>query len=424
MVFKLKQSLFLMGFLAPCAFAQTKDIAIVGAHIETGDGKVIASGTVLIHDGKIAAVGESITVPDGVETIDGKGLFVYPGFIDAYSTQGLKLPDAPLAGTPPDTRNTAPATMWHNNKRGIRADIIAAKCLDLGDRIKDGYASGITTAVMTSGSGTVRGIASVVDYLGKGNVLLPAAAGELALRGGGGGGGGGGYPGTLFGVTALTRQVIIDAQAYAADPSAKKDTGFENLKPLVTGQIPALFQADTAREIFRANKFADEFGLKLILNGGREAYRELDTLKTKKIPVILSVDVADAPSKKAETGEDATPQEVLNERYDTWFERSQNPKKLNEAGIPLAFSLGSGFADYLKGIRKIVTAGLPRDAALKAMTSGAASIFGVSDKIGTIETGKLANLVILSGDFLDDKSTVQTVIVEGVKTDLKKGGAK
>jgi len=425
MVFKFKHSLFLLGFLTQCAFAQTKDVAIVGAHIETGDGKVIASGTILIHDGKIVAVGDSVALPSDVDTIDGKGLYVYPGFIDAYSTQGLKLPDAPFAGTPPDTRTTAPATMWHANKRGIRADVVAAKCLDLADRIKDSYAMGITTALITSGTGSVRGIATVVDYIGKGNVLLPAAAGELALRGGGGGGGGGGgYPGTLFGVTALTRQVLIDAQAYAADPNPKKDQGLENLRPLVTGQIPAIFLADSAREIVRATKMADEFGFKLIIEGGREAYRGIEPLKAKHIPVILSVDVADAPSKKPETGVDATPQEVLDERYDTWVEHSLNPKALNDAGIPLAFSLGSGFADYLKGIRKIVSAGLPRDAALKAMTSGAASILGVGDKVGTIEPGKLANLTIMTGDFLDDKSAIQMVIVEGTKIDLKKGGAK
>ncbi len=422
MTFKFTQSLFMLGLLAQGAVAQSKYLAIVGAHIETGDGKVIEKGTVLIFEGRISAVGTSVSVPGGIDVIDGKGLFVYPGFIDAYSTQGLKLPDPPAAGTPPDARNTAPATMWHNNKRGIRADVVAAKCLDLADRMKESYPMGVTTALVTSGSGSIRGISSVVDYVGAGNVLLPNAAGELALRGGGGGGGG--YPGTLFGVTALTRQILIDAKAYAQDPNARKDQNLENLKPLVTGQIPALFTADSAREIVRAYRMADEFGFKLILNGGREAYRELGLVSEKKTPVILSLDVADAPSKTMDKGDDATPQAVLNERYDVWLEHSLNPKKLNEAGIPLAFSLGSGFADYLKGVRKLVGAGLPHDAALKAMTSGAASILGVAETVGTIAPGKLANLVIMTADFVDEKSTVQTVVVEGTRTDLKKGGAK
>ena len=420
---KFSNSLFLLGFLAPGVLAQSKDVFISNAHIETGDGKVIASGGIYIHDGKIAAVGEGLQPPAEATVIDAKGGYVYPGFIDAYSTDGLKLPDVPASGPAPDTRNTAPATMWHANRRGIRSDIVAAKCLDIADHTKDAYGMGITTGLLSSGSGSIRGIASVVDYIGKGTVLLSDAAGELALRGGGGGGGGG-YPGTLFGVTALTRQVIIDAQAYAANPPTKKDQSFENLLPLATGKIPALFAADSARELVRARRFADEFGLKLIINGGREAYRELDWIKAGKVPVILSLDVTDAPSKKLETTPDATPQQVLDERYDTWLEHSKNPQKLNDAGVPIAFSLGGGFADYLKGVRKLVAQGLPKDAALKAMTSGAAAILGVADKVGTIAPGKVANFAILSGDFLDEKTTVQSVVVEGTKMDLKKGGSK
>ena len=217
---KFSNSLFLLGFLAPGVLAQSKDVFISNAHIETGDGKVIASGGIYIHDGKIAAVGEGLQPPAEATVIDAKGGYVYPGFIDAYSTDGLKLPDVPASGPAPDTRNTAPATMWHANRRGIRSDIVAAKCLDIADHTKDAYGMGITTGLLSSGSGSIRGIASVVDYIGKGTVLLSDAAGELALRGGGGGGGGG-YPGTLFGVTALTRQVIIDAQAYAANPPTK-----------------------------------------------------------------------------------------------------------------------------------------------------------------------------------------------------------
>src|SRR5476651_1031901 len=118
MAFNFLQSLALLGLLASGAFAQTKDIAIVGAKIEIGDGKVIPVGTIVIHDGKITAVGENVMAPAGADTVDGKGLVIYPGFIDAYCTQGLKLPDVPSSGTPPDTRNTAPATMWHNNHRG------------------------------------------------------------------------------------------------------------------------------------------------------------------------------------------------------------------------------------------------------------------------------------------------------------------
>ena len=421
MAFKFQHSFLLFGLLSPGAMSQTKDLAIVGAHIETGDGKVFSTGVITIHNGKIASVSESTQVPDNTTVIDGRGLFVYPGFIDGYSTSGLKLPDLPASGTAPDSRTTAPASMWHGNRQGIRADVVAAKCLDVADRQKENFSMGITTAVLCSGSGSIRGIGSVVDYTSKGAVLSANAVGEISLRGGGGGRG---YPGTLFGATALARQIIIDAKSYAANPPAKKDPGFENLKPLVTGQIPAYFSAETARDLVRARRFADEFGMKLIINGGREAYRELGWIKDRKVPIVLSVDVPDAPTKKMDTAPDATPQEVLDERYAQWEETSKNPKVLSEAEVPMAFGLGGGFGDYLKGVRKIVAAGLPREAALKAMTLGAAQIFGVADVTGSIQPGKLANLVILTGDFLDDKSVVKTVITEGTVVEVKKGGAK
>ncbi len=425
MLHKLTYTAIACSLVAQAAYAQTKDIVINGARIEVGDGTVIPIGSIVIHDGKISQVGATVSAPADAEIIDGKGWFIFPGFIEAYSTRGLKLPDAPAAGTPPDNRNTAPATMWHANRRGIRIDLVASKCLDIADRLKDSYSNGVTTALLAPGNGSLRGSASVIDYVDKGNVLNPLAAEEIALRGGGfGGGGGGGYPGTLLGVTALVRQVLADAQSYAANEPAKKDAGLENLKPLMNGQMPALFVADTAREIVRASRIAEEFGLRLAVMGGREGYRELDLLKAKSTPVILSLDVSDAPSKKVEVGSDATPQAVLDDRYNVWLEHSQNPKVLSEAGIPLAFTQGLGFGDYLPGVRKLITQGLSRDAALKAMTSGAAAILGVSDKVGSIQVGKLANLVIMNADFADEKSVIQTVIIEGKKIDVKKGGGK
>lgn len=424
MAFKYLASLLVMGLVTQVALAQSKDVVISGVRIEAGDGTVIPIGTIVIHDGKIASVGTNVEVPKEADVVDGKGLVVYPGFIDAYNTHGLKLPDPPPAGTPPDSRNTAPATMWHGNRKGIRIDIVSSKCLDIADRLKESYNNGVTTALLAPGTGSLRGSATVIDFVGKGTVLSPLAAEEIALRGGGFGGGGGGYPGTLFGVTALVRQILADAQTYASSDQVKKDPGFENLKPLLNGQMPALFAADSGREIVRASRIADEFGLKWILAGGREAYRELDLLKAKSIPVILSLDVADAPSKKMDTGVDATPQGVLDDRYIIWQEHSQNAKLLNEAGIPLAFSQGLGFSEYLQGVRKLIAAGLTRGAALKAMTSGAATILGVADKVGSIQTGKFANLVVMSGDFADEKSSIQMVFVEGNRIDVKKGGAK
>ncbi|AIE85798.1 amidohydrolase family protein [Fimbriimonas ginsengisoli] len=418
--------MLLAVFAASGAFAQSTPLAITGVKIEIGDGRVIANGNIVIQNGKIVAVGEGVAIPSGATTIDGKGVVVYPGFIDAYTTEGLKLPSPPTGGTPPSNRDTAPASMWHGNPKGMRPDIVASKCLDLKGKLSDNYAQGITTALLSGGSGSVRGIATVIDYIEEGSILVPSAAGELSFRGGGGGGGAaGGYPGTLFGTVATLRQELADAQYYAAQKSPKKDDGLENLRPLVAGRIPALFAVSTAREISRAARIADEFNLRFIVTGGGEAYRSIDLLKKKNAAVILSPDLGYEPSVKVEDAPDATPQEVLDERHATWVEKTHNAKALSEAGIPIAFSTGgSGLGDFLANVRKTIGAGLPREAALKALTSDSAKILGISDRVGTIEVGKLANLVIMTGDFADEKSQVSSVLVEGKKFDLKKGGKK
>ena len=411
-------------FLIPITFlcqgvclAQTGSLAIIGARIECGDGKVIENGCVVVRDGRITFVGEKPTATDQATLIDGKGLVVYPGFINGYSSDGLKIPDQPSYGSPPDARTTAPATMWHGNRKGVRADILAAKCLDVKSELSSNYTQGITTALLSSGIGTIRGTAAVVDYSSAGTVVQPAVGTELSFRSGSGAG----YPGTLFGVIAVLRQTLADAQTYASDPAAKKDVNYDNLKPLVTHQIPAFFFADSAREIARASRLCDEFGLKVDIVSGKEAYRDIYLIKSKSLPVIVNIDPGFEPSVKVDTSPGSAPQEILNERHDLWVEHTQNVKKLNDAGVTYAFCTGtSSLSDFLANVRKLVTGGLPKEAALKALTSGAATILGVSDQVGTIEVGKRANLVIMSGDFADAKSEVVSVVVDGAKVDVKK----
>jgi hypothetical protein len=415
------------------------EIAIVAARIEIGDGRVIDNGTILIRGDRIAAIGAGLAVPRGATVIDGKGLTVYPGFIDAYSTSGLKLPEAlPSGKDQPDTLNTAPATMWHENRKNIRADVQAAKCLDLKGPFTGRYKEGITSVLLSGGNGSLAGTAALVDLTAEPKVVNEQAAGEIVLRSGGGFRGGehvhdhGGedmaaqdlagaqrpqgaqqptgyqYPGTLFGVYGLMRQTLADAQYYAAQTSPKADPTYEGLKPLVTGRIPGLFTLANARDISRAANVSKEFGFRMIVNGASDGYRMIDLLKSRQAPVILSTELMDEPTRKMSDDRDATPQRVLDARWELWKERQGNAKMLNDAGITLAFRDPS-----LENVRKMIAAGPPRDAALRALTINPATIYGVSDRLGTVEAGKLANLVIMTGDFADAKSTVKTVLVEG-----------
>ena len=423
--------------------AQSAETAIVGAKIEIGDGRVVQNGTLVVRGDKIVLMGEGLAAPAGAKVVDGKGLVVLPGFVDAYSTSNLSLPDPlPSGATPPDTTNTAPATMWHENRKNIRADVMAAKALDKKASFADRTAQGITTVLFSGGSGSIAGTAALFDLSAEPKVVVPEAAEEFVFRGGGRFGGmrdedmaggqrpaapatpaGYGYPGTLFGITALTRQTLWDAKAYAEEAKPKADPTYEGLRPLVTGRIPALFTLNTAREIARAGHVADEFGFRMIVNGGPDAYRMIDTLKAHDAPVIVSLEVPDEPRRTATTDEDATPTRVLEDRYQQYKERMTNAKRLDDAGVTILFKKGSD--DYLTGVRKLVTAsGLSREAALRAMAVNPARVFGLSNRVGALAVGKTANLVLMTGDFLDPKAKVQSTFVQGIATEPKKETAK
>lgn len=422
-------------------------LAITHAHIEVGDGRVIDDGTIVVSGDRIVSVGHDAP-PTDATVFDASGLTVYPGFIDAYSTNGLKLPDAlPSGKNPPDTRTTAPATMWHENRKGIRSDLQASKLLDLKGPFNERYKQGVTTVLLSSGSGAIAGTASLVDLSDTPKVVLAEAGEEIMFRNSGGFRGGStasddanlgagqrgqqaqgdnsyAYPGTLFGVFGLMRQTLSDAQYYARQDKPKADPTLEGLRPLVTGRMPAIFTINNAREIARAGHICDEFGLRMIVNGAADAYRLADVLVAHKAAAIVSVDLPEEPTKTPQSDRDATPKAVLEDRWNVWKERTGNEATLAAAGVPLALRGGTSMAGYLGGVRKLIAAGLPREAALKAMTSGAAQIFGVSDRLGTIEPGKLANLTIMSGDFASDKSTVRAVVAEGVRKDVSKEGSK
>jgi hypothetical protein len=421
------------------AMGMAPPLVISSARIELGNGQVIPNGSVLVVDGRIRAVGAEIAVPLGATTFDAKGMTVYPGFIDCYSTAGLKLPTPRASGTElPDTRNTAPATMWKENRRGIRSDVVATKVLDLKGPFSSQYKDGITAVLVSSGDGTLSGVAGVVSLGAEPKVLAPATACEINFRSRGGFGRGDGhdhsdgdegmaaqrgqqstqaapsypYPGTQLGVLALMRQTLWDAKHYAEQGMAKQDPTYEGLVPLVTGKMPALFTMSTSRDVTRAALYADEFGFKFIINGGLDLSQQIDLLKKYQAPVILSLDLPTEPSRTV-AADSTTPKEVAEDRWQAWQERMKGANRINSAGIPFAFRGSLGMSGYLAGVRKLVSSGLPREAALQGMTMNAAKILGLEGELGTIAEGKIANLVIMDGDFANEKSKVVRVIVEG-----------
>lgn len=390
------------------------DFVIVNARIELGDGKVIEKGSVYVKGDRIEAIGESVTAPSGVESVDATGMTVYPGFIDAYTTRGLKLPDAPAAATPPPATLTAPATMWPGNRKGIRAQVKAAESLNFSAYVGDARTNGITTAAFFPGGATVRGSGAVAPIV-EGDKLTGKEFGmEISFRSGSGQG----FPGSLMGVISLLRQTLYDAQRQSQLSNPSKDADLDALVPLMKGQQPAVVFADTDVEILRALRLGEEFGFKVIIASGREGQKRAEQLAKAKVPVLAGISTGVEPG--VNPANDGPPKEVLDERRETWRARAQNIVKMIEAGVPVAFSSESdGMAKYLDNVRRLIELGVKREDALRAMTITPAEIFGLADA-GALAAGKAANLVVMTGDFAKADSKVKWIVVNGSKTEVTK----
>jgi imidazolonepropionase-like amidohydrolase len=412
------KSLSALAFTAVAVSASAQDLAIVGGKIVTGAGTVLQKGTILIRDGKVVEVGATVDVPSGIATIDATGGTVYPGFIDGYTTKGVKNEPAPEAASRPSAVSGPLATMWRENRTGIRSRVEAAKNLDLGDVLKEALAVGFTQAYVAPRDGLVRGQGAVITFA---EAPEPRPWGMVFnFRASGGGGG---YPATLLGYTAHLRQTLHDAM----NPSVvivdgKPDPDLDPLSAFVGKRGTAVFAVDTEPDVVRAMEYCDAFGMRLVIAGGRDAFRRASQLAALKVPVLVSIAVGDEPS--VEATESGPPKAVLEERRALWRERAANIVRLSEAGVPFAISSeGSSYSRFFENLSSVMSMGLSHDAAVSALTSQPAAILGIQDA-GTLQPGKVGNVVILSGDLGSKDLKVKAVVVRGREVKAENGGAR
>jgi len=188
------------------------------------------------------------------------------------------------------------------------------------------------------------------------------------------------------------------------------DTSLEALIPLLDRKVPVVFNANREIEIIRALDFAKEFNLRAVIAGGQEAWKVADRLKAQDVPVLLSLNFPKRTAASS-TEADADTMDLLRFRAET----PKGAARLAQAGVKFAFQSGgaTSLADYFGNAGKAVEAGLNKDAAVRAMTLGAAEVLGVADRTGSIETGKIANLAVVKGDLLGKDRTVTHVFVDG-----------
>ncbi len=396
-------------------------VAITGARLVPVSGPVIPSGTIVLRDGLIAAIGANAAVPADARVIDGAGLSIYPGLIDAAGTLALPRPPAGAGGG-----GQAPEPSPSNSAypEGQRPEMSVVDLLRPDAAQWSGpHGAGITVAHTAQASGMFRGTSAVVA-LGQGAVpalvVRTPVAQVLAFQGIRGQ-----FPGSLMGVFAAMRQMFLDAQRYGAevaaaarDPRSRPrpawDPSLEALQPALAGTMPVIFLADSEREILRALSFAKEFNLKPIIAGGDEAWKVADQLKAANVPMLLSLNF---PRRTAAPSADADPEpvRVLRERV----EAPKNPGRLAAAGVRFAFTSGGAtWTEHLPNLRRAVAGGLAADAALRAHTLGAAELLGVATRLGSLEVGKAAHLAIVKGDLFEASSRVTHVVVDGAVIEI------
>jgi len=392
--------------------------AIRNARVVTVSGAEIEGGTIVIRDGKIEAVGADVSVPPGAQTIEARGLWVYPGMMDAGTSMGLVEVGQGASGTV----DTAEVGELNPNAKAIIAvnphsAHIAVTRVD-----------GVTTVVSIPLGGLISGQAAIINLVGTSPMemaVMPYAALVINYPRTSSGGGGGFFAqqqqtnlsealATANRQVEQIRKLLREAEAYgrAQDAYAKDKTLprpdqnviLESLVPYVRRERPVIFRADREHEIRGAVSFAEEMKLNPVILGGDDAWKISSYLKDKNVPVILT-GILDLPGRE-------------DDFYDTLYE---NASKLQKAGVRFCISSGDSGANvrnlpYYAGMAAAF--GLPKDEALKSVTLYPAQIMNVAQRLGSIEVGKIANLVVTDGDLLETRTHVRHLFIDGREVPL------
>jgi hypothetical protein len=411
--------LFAAPSLLKAQGGEPQSFAIRGATVVPVSGPRIENATVIVSHGVITAVGKDVTFPQETWIVDGKGLTVYPGLFDSFTDIGL-VAAAPAVGEggghPQPVISRGP-----EDRPGSTAWRDAAGEVTLNDkRIEAWRTGGFTTVVSANKGGVFPGQGAVLDLAGERNgdlvvkapVAIPVSLEPV--------GNFSSFPGSLMGTVAYVRQVWLDtdwsrkAEAiYDKNPRGVARPRYDRTNSALADALEdhalVLIPANNSVQIRRSFELVERWHVTAAIYGGQMSYEVADEIAAKKTPVLVDL-------KWPEADKDGDPDDVPSLRTLRLRDRApSSPAALAKAGAKFAFYSGGIAApkDVLKAAKKSIDAGLAPDAALRALTLSPAEIFGVGDRLGSIEKGKIANLVVTDGDLFDEKTKIKYVFVDG-----------
>lgn len=410
--------------------------AVTNARIVLSASRTIDRGTLVFRDGVITQVGPDVAPPPDARVLDFAGKTLYPGFVDPYSETGgggaspatataRGAASAAAVATP-----TGGARHWNSHVTPEeRVDRSYRPDADLNRRLR---AQGVVARLVAPARGVIKGVSAVVNTSDEPpgeSIVRDRVAQHVTFvppRGAGRGESDDRYPSSPMGALSLARQVFYDAkwyrQAFAAStrnpqiPHPVRNAALEALAEQLDDRLP--FIIDSADELYalRAGRFAEEFGIPVIVRGSGQEFRRISEIAAMKLPLLVPVNFPRAPNV-------ASPEYAVNvslEELMNWDLAPENPAALETAGVLFALT-GHGLrdrADYLKNIRKAVARGLSKETALRAMTQTPARLLGVERCLGTLEPGKCASFVVTDGDLFEEKTRVLETWVDGRRFEI------
>lgn len=400
-------------------------IVIRNAKVITVSGPSITRGTVVVRDGLIESVGETVSIPPEAWVIEGQGLTVYPGLIDALSNIGIPEVTTAVITTPAAASRraapqpgTMPVTKGPEDRPSNNSWVRAADLFDPGDnRIEEARSYGFTSAVVYPSTGIFAGQGAFINLAtGKrSRVVVASPTGQHLLMDRRGYAGE--FPASLLGTIAYVRQVFLDAASYRLEKAAWERRATAAGRPdydrALEGVIESprvLLPARSAVEIDRMIRFGAELKAAPVLYGGHEAYRAAGLLAKTSTPLLLSL-------KWPERSRDADPDDPVSLRtLELWDRAPESAGALVKAGVRFAFYAdGTAPRDIGKAVKRAIDAGLTPDAAVRAFTLDAAEIYGLSSRLGSIDRGKIANLIVTDGELFREQTKLKYIFVDGVK---------
>ena len=404
--------------------AQVRRDLIEHATVVVKPGERIEDGAVLVVDGWIMAVGKSgaVIAPAGTNIIDAKGLTLYPGLIDA----GLMIDSAAAARA----AAAEDATHYWNDKVTPQVRVATMATLASGVR-KEMRDMGFTVASVNPNSGIFRGESAVVLLANddqKVEQLMPNAGQNISFAHiGDEGPDESRYPTALMGTMAVIRQGLLDAQwlsqsnaVWKAHPQGndapKASAALTALEPAIQGMSVVIFDCNNEQDVLRAAGLAKEFGLKARVIGSGSEFRRLNEVVATHLPIVATFDFPKTP----DVSDPRKDQSVSLRDLETWALAPRNVKQLLDAGADV--SVGTvrlkNKSDFPARARRALQSGLSEDELLSCLTTRPAKQLGLSNVVGTIEVGRLANMVLLDGPLFGEKTHVVATMVAGDKVNV------